>query len=237
MVHRVFDSTTSRLVYNLSRKGILDIPGLDLSEDEGKSVELAPDSFYYCLVDLVRLAGMEFTGADKVMRYGKAAITMAPTMAAGYRQVARGLMLSGDLGTARSYLVRALRFALHPSDIGMSYYQLGYIEWKSSRYKAAMACYCKAMAMFPELRMQVFAELRQMLHERRMHLMEGGEVDVALAQTGIPVAPNSRVLDALHMATAAIVDEGLFPSAQNVLSTELHYRPNDALSHVLRSLD
>ncbi|MDD6289893.1 MAG: hypothetical protein PUA57_06885 [Eggerthellales bacterium] len=237
VVHRVFDSTTSRLVYNLSRKGILDIPGLDLSEDEGKSVELAPDSFYYCLVDLVRLAGMEFTGADKVMRYGKAAITMAPTMAAGYRQVARGLMLSGDLGTARSYLVRALRFALHPSDIGMSYYQLGYIEWKSSRYKAAMACYCKAMAMFPELRMQVFAELRQMLHERRMHLMEGGEVDVALAQTGIPVAPNSRVLDALHMATAAIVDEGLFPSAQNVLSTELHYRPNDALSHVLRSLD
>lgn len=236
-VHRVFDSTTSRLVYNLVRRGILEVPGLDLSQEREKSVELAPDSFYYCLVDLVRLAGMEFSGADQVMRYGKIAIALAPTMTAGYRQVARGLMLSGDLGTARTYLLRALRFALHPSDIGMSYYQLGYIEWKSGRYKGAMACYCKSMALFPELRMQVFAELRQMLHERRIQLIEGKDADRVLAQAGIPVAPNSRILDALHMASAAIVDEGLFPSAQNVLSTELHYRPDDALSHVLRSLD
>ncbi|MDO4503153.1 MAG: hypothetical protein Q4D06_08220 [Coriobacteriia bacterium] len=236
-VYRVFDSTTSRLVYNLSCKGILDIPGLDLSAERDKTVELAPDSFFYCLVDLVRLLGVEISGTEEVMRYGEMAIRTAPTMAAGYRTVSRGLMLSGDLALARKSLLTALRFALHPSDIGMCYYQLGYIEWKSARYKAAMACYCKAMAMFPELRIQVLTELRQMLQERRIHLVEGTDIDNALTRAGIPVAPNSRVLDALHMATAAIVDEGLFPSAQNVLSTELHYRPNDALSHVLRSLD
>lgn len=236
-VYRVFDSTTSRLVYNLACRGTLEIPGLDLSADRGKTVELAPDSFFYCLVDLVRLLGVEFTGADQVQRYGALAIRTAPTMAAGYRTVARGFMLSGDLSAARTYLSTALRLALHPSDIGMCYYQLGYVEWKSGRYKAAMACYCKSMSMLPDLRLQVFTELRQMLQERRLRLVEGDDVDAALTRAGIPVAPNSRVLDSLHMATAAIVDEGLFPSAQNVLSTELHYRPDDALSHVLRSLD
>ena len=237
VVHRVFESTASRVLYNLLRNGQVQVEGVDLSAERDARVELAPDSLLFCLIDAVRLLERTFDRMDDALRYGRIACRIAPTMAAGYRQLARAYMLMGDLESARKLLLSALQLTLQPHDIGTAYYQLAYVEWKMGRHRPAVAAYCKAMIEAPAIRLQAVAELRELFREKRMRMLEPQQINPALVRAGIPLAPSEKLLDLMHSAAEATVNEGIFPAAQNVLSTELHYRPDDVLYHVLHSLD
>ena len=238
-VYRVFDSSTSRIVYNLAQTGRLRIRGLTEKAvlDNGKRVVLAPDAYLHCCVELTRQLEQRFDRFEDALRYGREAVRIAPTCSGGYRQLARAYMLGGDVAQARRLLVCALRFAVGRNEIAWLYYQLAYVEWKSGRIRTAQACYLKAIVDNPAIVEVAAGELKEMLASERLPIMTAREIEPTLSASNVPLAPTAEIMDALQDASRAAVDEGAYLAARNVLSVQLHHRPDDALVHVLRSLE
>jgi tetratricopeptide (TPR) repeat protein len=238
-VYRVFDSSTSRIIYNLVQTGVLRVRGLTerVILDNGKTVELAPDSYYHCCVELVRGLEQRFDRSDDALRYGLECVRLSPTVPLGYRQLARAYMLVGDVARGRDLLVSALRFAVGRAEISWLYYQLAYVEWKSSSVLAAQACYLKAIVENPEIIEVAANELRELLGTENTGIMNAQDVEPTLLAFGIPLAPTDGIMDAIQRASRAAVEEGAFLAARNVLSVQLHHRPDNVLVYVLRSLE
>ena len=215
------------------------VPDLALlaAADAPRRIELAPDSFYLCHLEIVRLLEHSFERTDEALRYGRRAIELAPTTAAGYRQLGRAFMLVGDMENAEKTLVGGLNIAVQPDDIAMAYYQLAYVRWKAGDPRAGALCYVKSLATSPVVAMQATAELHELVEETGAALPDKETVDGELEEAGVPVAPTAAMLDMLDQGAAAAADAGMFPAARNLLVLRLRYRPDDALVNVLRSLE
>lgn len=253
-VYRSFDSYVSRVLYNRARAeasgeersavgnlfsspvGIL-LPGEAAAADVGKRLELVPASFYLCHLEVVRLLEHSFERADEALRYGRNALRVGPTTPAGYRQLGRAYMLVGDMDNAISVLRAGLHVALQPGDIAVAYYQLAYALWKTGESHLGAACYLKSIMTSPVVSLQATAELRELIDEHGVDPIKHEDVDGMLSGAGIALAPVDEAMSVLEEGSVVAVDAGLFPVAHNLLSLRLHYRPDDALMSVLRSLD
>lgn len=252
-VYRSFESYASRIRYNRAlaagakttdegRDAHLlddDIWSIDalVRNDIGKRVELVPDSFYLCHLEIVRLLEHSFERTDEALHYGRRAIGMAPATAAGYRQLGRVYMLVGDMDNAAAVLTAGLRIASQPSDIAVTYYQLAYALWKMGKPRVAAACYLKSMMTSPIVVLQATAELRELLGEHHVDPIERDDVDELLSEAGVVLAPTDDMMSVFDEGAAAATDVGMFSVARNLLSLRLRYRSDDALVNVLRSLD
>ena len=234
-VYRAFDSYASRVLYNRARLG--EGAPARASADAGKSVELVPDSYYLCHLEITQLLEHSFERTEEALRFGQRAIEIGPATAAGYRQLGRAYMLVGDMENAAAVLQEGLLIAVQPNDIAMAYYQLAYVLWKVGRPKAGAACYLKSLMTSSSMALQATAELQELVEETGVALPSKEAVDESLVEHAVPVAPTAEVLEALGLGAAAAVDAGLFPVARNLLALRLRYRPDDALVNVLRSLD
>lgn len=247
-VYRCFDSYASRVLYNQSLvqaygrvtphfpEGVVNLRTVAAS-DVGRDVQMCPDSFYLCHLEIVRLLERSFERAEDALRYGRRAIEIAPSTAAGYRQLGRAYMLVGDMGSAASVLKDGLSVALQPNDVAVLYYQLAYVLWKAGDADAATACYMKSLKVSPVVALQATAELQELVGETKTSLPAREEVDAALVEQHIPVAPTDDTLDALERGAVAATDAGAFAVARNLLALRLRYRTDDALVSVLQSLE
>lgn len=233
-VYRAFDSYASRVLYNRARLGA-GAPARAFA-DAGKRVELVPDSYYLCHLEITQLLEHSFERTEEALRFGQRAIEIGPATAAGYRQLGRAYMLVGDMENAAAVLQDGLLIAVQPNDIAMAYYQLAYVLWKAGRPEAGAACYLKSLMTSSSMALQATAELQELVEETGVALPGKEAVDEALVEHAVPVAPTAEVLEALGSGAAAAVDAGLFPVARNLLALRLRYRPDDALVNVLRSL-
>ena len=74
------------------------------------------------------------------------------------------------------------------------------------------------------------------MHEERIPVVGRPEIDEGLRDEGILLAPLPYVIDAIMDGAEAAVDAGMFGVARSLLNVGLHYRPDDALFDVLKSL-
>lgn len=239
VVHRGFDSYSSRLMYNLVRTGTLKLSSERFdygANDAGKRVELIPDALYLCYTTAGYGAEQQFDGFESGEALSRTAIRMAPTVPNGYRQLARAYSLVGDMDSAAKVLLDALQICVTPADIALVYYQLGYVLWKAGRPQAGALCYLKSVTTSPVVAAQAAAELRGLMHEERIPVVGRPEIDEGLKDEGIPLAPLPHVIDAIMDGAEAAVDAGMFGVARSLLNVGLHYRPDDALFDVLKSL-
>lgn len=239
VVHRGFDSYASRLMYNLVRTGKLKLSSERFdygANDAGKRVELIPDALYLCYTTAGYGAEQQFDGFESGEALSRTAIRMAPTVPNGYRQLARAYSLVGDMDSAAKVLFDALQICVTPADIALVYYQLGYVLWKAGRPQAGALCYLKSVTTSPVVAAQAAAELRGLMHEERIPVVGRPEIDEGLKDEGIPLAPLPHVIDAIMDGAEAAVDAGMFGVARSLLNVSLHYRPDDALFDVLKSL-
>lgn len=239
VVHRGFDSYSSRLMYNLVRTGKLKLSSERFdygASDAGKRVELIPDALYLCYTTAGYGAEQQFDGFESGEALSRTAIRMAPTVPNGYRQLARAYSLVGDMDSAAKVLFDALQICVTPADIALVYYQLGYVLWKAGRPQAGALCYLKSVTTSPVVAAQAAAELRGLMHEERIPVVGRPEIDEGLKDEGIPLAPLPQVIDAIMDGAEAAVDAGMFGVARSLLNVGLHYRPDDALFDVLKSL-
>lgn len=239
VVHRGFDSYSSRLMYNLVRTGTLKLSSERFdygANDAGKRVELIPDALYLCYTTAGYGAEQQFDGFESGEALSRTAIRMAPTVPNGYRQLARAYSLVGDMDSAAKVLFDALQICVTPADIALVYYQLGYVLWKAGRPQAGALCYLKSVTTSPVVAAQAAAELRGLMHEERIPVVGRPEIDEGLKDEGIPLAPLPHVIDAIMDGAEAAVDAGMFGVARSLLNVSLHHRPDDALFDVLKSL-
>lgn len=239
VVHRGFDSYSSRLMYNLVRTGTLKLSSERFdygANDAGKRVELIPDALYLCYTTAGYGAEQQFDGFESGEALSRTAIRMAPTVPNGYRQLARAYSLVGDMDSAAKVLFDALQICVMPADIAFVYYQLGYVLWKAGRPQAGALCYLKSVTASPVVAAQAAAELRGLMHEERIPVVGRPDIDEGLKAEGIPLAPLPHVIDAIMDGAEAAVDAGMFGVARSLLNVGLHYRPDDALFDVLKSL-
>lgn len=239
VVHRGFDSYSSRLMYNLVRTGTLKLSSERFdygANDAGKRVELIPDALYLCYTTAGYGAEQQFDGFESGEALSRTAIRMAPTVPNGYRQLARAYSLVGDMDSAAKVLFDALQICVTPADIALVYYQLGYVLWKAGRPQAGALCYLKSVTTSPVVAAQAAAELRGLMHEERIPVVGRPEIDGGLKDEAIPLAPLPHVIDAIMNGAEAAVDAGMFGVARSLLNVGLHYRPDDALFDVLKSL-
>lgn len=239
VVHRGFDSYSSRLMYNLVRTGTLKLSSERFdygADDAGKRVELIPDALYLCYTTAGYGAEQQFDGFESGEALSRTAIRMAPTVPNGYRQLARAYSLVGDMDSAAKVLLDALQICVTPADIALVYYQLGYVLWKAGRPQAGALCYLKSVTTSPVVAAQAAAELRGLMHEERIPVVGRPEIDEGLKDERIPLAPLPHVIDAIMDGAEAAVDAGMFGVARSLLNVGLHYRPDDALFDVLKSL-
>ena len=239
VVYRGFDTYASRLVYNLMRSGDLK-PASELFDfgrrDAGKRVELIPDSLYLCYSSAAYFVEQTFDGFDQGVRLARKTIELAPTVVNGYRQLARAYTLVGDMAAACEILRAALEICVTPVDTAIVYYQLGYVYWKKGEPRLGAICYLKSMTVSPVVAAQAGVELHELMREEDLPVVGRPEIDEGLMRAGIPLAPLSSVLDAVMNGAAAAIDAGMFSTARDLLTAGLHYRPDDALVNVLRSL-
>lgn len=239
VVHRGFDSYSSRLMYNLVRTGTLKLSSERFdygANDAGKRVELIPDALYLCYTTAGYGAEQQFDGFESGEALSRTAIRMAPTVPNGYRQLARAYSLVGDMDSAAKVLLDTLQICVTPADIALVYYQLGYVLWKAGRPQAGALCYLKSVTTSPVVAAQAAAELRGLMHEERIPVVGRPEIDEGLKDERIPLAPLPHVIDAIMDGAEAAVDAGMFGVARSLLNVGLHYRPDDALFDVLKSL-
>ena len=239
VVYRGFDTYSSRLMYNLIRAGKIE-PSSTLFDfgrmDRGKSVELLPDSLYLCYSSAAYLVAQTFDGFDQGVRLARKTIEMAPTVVNGYRQLARCYTLVGDMSSACDILQAVLEICVSPIDTAIVYYQLGYANWKKGDAHLGAICYLKAMSTSSAIADQAGAELHELMREEDLPVVGRPEIDEGLQAAGVPVAPVDLVLDAVMNGAAAATDAGMFATARDLLTAGLHYRPDDVLVNVLRSL-
>ncbi len=233
-VYRYFDGYASRVLYNLARLGRFELAER-VKGDVGKQVLPAPDSYFMCHIEIVRLLEQSFSRTDEALRYGTALLSLAPSVALAYRVVGRAYMLTGDADRARSVLAAGLRVAMHPTDVALLYYQLAYVLWKAGETQGAVACYLKSVATAPTVAIQAMAELRELISETGCAIVPHEELDLCLEAAGVPLAPDPGILDAFESAAVAAADAGLVHVARSVLAVRLRYRPDDVLMGVLRS--
>lgn len=239
VVHRGFDSYSSRLMYNLVRTGTLKLSSERFdygANDAGKRVELIPDALYLCYTTAGYGAEQQFDGFESGEALSRTAIRMASTVPNGYRQLARAYSLVGDMDSAAKVLFDALQICVTPADIALVYYQLGYVLWKAGRPQAGALCYLKSVTTSPVVAAQAAAELRGLMHKERIPVVGRPEIDEGLKDEGIPLAPLPHVIDVIMDGAEAAVDAGMFGVARSLLNVGLHYRPDDALFDVLKSL-
>ncbi len=234
VVYRYFDSYASRVLYNLSMTGRLDAVDR-AAADAGKRVIPAPDSFFLCHMELVRLLERSFSSSEEALRYGRDMVALAPASALSYRTLGRAYMLTGDMEHARSVLMKGMKVALQPADISLLYYQLGYVLWKAGDAKAGMACYLKSVSVSSTVAMQATAELQELIAETRLRVPSMEELDGLLREAGVPCVPDSAIIDALDAAAAHAADAGLPHIARSALAVRVRYRPDDAMMDVLDS--
>ncbi|NPD31588.1 hypothetical protein HLV37_06960 [Eggerthellaceae bacterium zg-1084] len=238
VVHRNFDSYCSRVLYNLARSGSImkDLPFMGAT-DAGRAVEVVPDGLFPCYLELTRLSERSFDLSDDAVRFAKRAVELGPTCCSAHRQLARAHMLRGDFANARISLNHALHVAYLPAEISIAYYQLGYILWKLDEPQAGALCYLKSMRESPTVRPQCVNELQELMDEHgdEVDLVDPDQVDEALAEAGICVAPTDEVSGAFARAAQAACDAGLFRVAHDACAALLRTSSNDVLYGTARS--
>ena len=214
----------SRVVYNRQRP------------DAGKHVELLSATLVFCYLESVKLLEESFAHADEALRCGVRCMEMAPAFSAAFRQTARAYMLVGDFESAASALVACLRIALQPEEIAIAYLAgLRGVEGGSAGHWRGLLS--EVHHDLAGVRPAVDRRVAELLHEPGARMVPRDEVDEVLDAAGIPVAPREELLDQLDEGMRAATDANVFSVARSLLSLRLHYRPDDALVNVLRSLE
>lgn len=235
-VYRVFDSYASRLVYNRVKAHEMPVfAECTILEDAGKETQLAPDGYAFCLFEVASLLLATGRGDDAELHAGKA-IRIAPTMSAGYRVLAHIFAQRDDLANARAILVRALSLMAAPDDIAALYYHLAYLLWKSGDPEIGFACYIKSLQTSSITAEACISEMEELQKETSLPVPSNDDIDPLLEKAGVPLAPTDDVRAAIENGAVAALDEGLFDIARSLLTFAFHYRKDDAIVGVIRSL-
>lgn len=239
--YRVFDSYVSRLIYNAieARKDEAPFSELTVVRRFGslkRETRLAPDSLYYCCLELSDALSRSFDHVEEAMQYAERCVLMGPTIALGYRRLARAQMLIGEMGLSRETLHECLEICMRPEDIAAAYYQLAYVEWKSGNPSLGAAIYLASIMADEAVCLQSAAELQGLMMEEHVALPPRERIPEVLREAGVPLAPSDAVLSLVREGLVESLDAGMPAVARPLVAAYMAHRPDDALANILRAV-
>ena len=208
---------------------------------EGKATDRywkLPDAVYNAHGALSRL-NRELGERDKAVVQSEEMMRLAPTTARGAIELSLDYTDVGeDYAGSADALIRGLKTALMPIDVGFMYYRLGYALWKTNSHKAGLACYAMVLSM-PEgpFHDRSRDEANQLLAEMgEEELPDRGRAEQTLRAAGIPVAPPLALLEQLAKVAIMLVDAGFPLAADEAVWLLGIMQPADVLPALRRSL-
>ena len=199
----------------------------------------APDAAYGAHLWLSRFARQE-GDADRGLAEALQCLSLAPTTARAYIEVAVCHAEQEQYAQAAETLTQGLRVALLPGDFLYMYYRLAYALWRSGRTNEAVACYTMVLrepnTALAETARGELAELRQQIDDTRPP-MAVAEAEQVLHAANIPVSPTEAALDAMAAAAVGLTDAGVPMAAHDaVWLMSRHMRNSDVYDSMAASL-
>lgn len=199
----------------------------------------APDAAYGAHLWLSRFARQE-GDADRGLAEALQCLSLAPTTARAYIEVAVCHAEQEQYAQAAETLTQGLRVALLPGDFLYMYYRLAYALWRIGRTNEAVACYTMVLrepnTALAETARGELAELRQQIDDTRPP-MAVAEAEQVLHAANIPVSPTEAALDALAAAAVGLTDAGVPMAAHDaVWLMSRHMRNSDVYDSMAASL-
>lgn len=199
----------------------------------------APDAAYGAHLWLSRFARQE-GDADRGLAEALQCLSLAPTTARAYIEVAVCHAEQEQYAQAAETLTQGLRVALLPGDFLYMYYRLAYALWRIGRTNEAVACYTMVLreptTALAETACGELAELRQQIDDTRPP-MAVAEAEQVLHAANIPVSPTEAALDALAAAAVGLTDAGVPMAAHDaVWLMSRHMRNSDVYDSMAASL-
>lgn len=199
----------------------------------------APDAAYGAHLWLSRFARQE-GDADRGLAEALQCLSLAPTTARAYIEVAVCHAEQEQYAQAAETLTQGLRVALLPGDFLYMYYRLAYALWRIGRTNEAVACYTMVLrepnTALAETARGELAELRQQIDDTRPP-MAVAEAEQVLHAANIPVSPTEAALDAMAAAAVGLTDAGVPMVAHDaVWLMSRHMRNSDVYDSMAASL-
>ena len=199
----------------------------------------APDAAYGAHLWLSRFARQE-GDADRGLAEALQCLSLAPTTARAYIEVAVCHAEQEQYAQAAETLTQGLRVALLPGDFLYMYYRLAYALWRIGRTNEAVACYTMVLrepnTALAETARGELAELRQQIDDTRPP-MAVAEAEQVLHAANIPVSPTETALDAMAAAAVGLTDAGVPMAAHDaVWLMSRHMRNSDVYDSMAASL-
>ena len=199
----------------------------------------APDAAYGAHLWLSRFARQE-GDADRGLAEALQCLSLAPTTARAYIEVAVCHAEQEQYAQAAETLTQGLRVALLPGDFLYMYYRLAYALWRIGRTNEAVACYTMVLrepnTALAETARGELAELRQQIDNTRPP-MAVAEAEQVLHAANIPVSPTEAALDAMAAAAVGLTDAGVPMAAHDaVWLMSRHMRNSDVYDSMAASL-
>lgn len=199
----------------------------------------APDAAYGAHLWLSRFARQE-GDADRGLAEALQCLSLAPTTARAYIEVAVCHAEQEQYAQAAETLTQGLRVALLPGDFLYMYYRLAYALWRIGRTNEAVACYAMVLrepnTALAETARGELAELRQQIDDTRPP-MAVAEAEQVLHAANIPVSPTEAALDAMAAAAVGLTDAGVPMAAHDaVWLMSRHMRNSDVYDSMAASL-
>lgn len=199
----------------------------------------APDAAYGAHLWLSRFARQE-GDADRGLAEALQCLSLAPTTARAYIEVAVCHAEQEQYAQAAETLTQGLQVALLPGDFLYMYYRLAYALWRIGRTNEAVACYTMVLrepnTALAETARGELAELRQQIDDTRPP-MAVAEAEQVLHAANIPVSPTEAALDAMAAAAVGLTDAGVPMAAHDaVWLMSRHMRNSDVYDSMAASL-
>jgi len=129
-----------------------------------------------------------------------------------------------------------------PEGLGAGYFHLSHVLRELGKDEAAQACLMRSVLFASSASLPAMAELMGSLHEsdgpgHATIQISSDDVEHALEEAGIVVAPTKRIIDVFSECMQASVDAEVFPVARNFVATMGLFTNDDVVHDILRSLE
>lgn len=232
VVYRSFDSFAERALYNR------------LNAHDNRCLVLVPDAYVVAHLAMAAILQARAQAEDgsygqQALLHAERALEVAPLSTNAHLSTVFCFEHSGDLDKAESALRDMLEMAHDPQGVGLAYYRMASIQWKLGHHTACRACYQLAAGVAPALLPLILAECHVLLSEEPQMStpLDGSEVEQALKERDIPLAPTNRISFLIYDCATASIDAEVFPVAQDLMRILESFTGDDVIHGIRTSLE
>ncbi|MBR3315727.1 MAG: hypothetical protein IKG18_16505 [Atopobiaceae bacterium] len=233
-VYRSFDTFAQRALYNR------------LNAQDDRCVVLVPDAYVVAHLLLTGILLARSTAREEMepdasaaTAHAQRALEVAPLSTSAFLGNVACLERTQALDEAAELLVSMLEVAHDPQGVALAYYRMASIQWQLGHHKASIACYQLAAGILPLLIPTIMAECHALSSVDPImgSPLEASEVEAALSEQAIPVAPTPRMSFLLYDCATASVDAEVFPLARDLMGILESFTGDDIIHGIRNSLE